>query len=72
MFVDEIFVEISAAATASARRCSRPPRPRGSSSGALHLEVDDTNPRAHALYVQLGFEAHARALMTKRPSDRRG
>lgn len=39
---------------------------------ALHLEVDDTNPRAQALYAQLGFEAHARALMTKRPSARRG
>ena len=39
---------------------------------ALHLEVDDANPRAHALYRQLGFEAHERALMTKRPSGRRG
>jgi len=39
---------------------------------ALHLEVDDTNPRAHALYVRFGFEAHERALMTKRPSARRG
>ena len=40
--------------------------------GALHLEVDDTNPRAHAHYLRFGFEAHARALMSKRPSARRG
>lgn len=39
---------------------------------ALHLEVDDENPRAHALYAALGFEAHARALMTKRPGSARG
>jgi GNAT superfamily N-acetyltransferase len=38
---------------------------------ALHLEVDDTNPRAHALYVRFGFEAHERALMTKRPTPAR-
>jgi ribosomal protein S18 acetylase RimI-like enzyme len=37
---------------------------------ALHLEVDDENPRAHSLYAELGFETHARALMTKRPSAR--
>ncbi len=35
---------------------------------ALHLEVDHANPRAQALYRQLGFEAHARALLTKRTS----
>ena len=39
--------------------------------GALHLEVDHTNPRAHALYRRFGFEAHERALMSKLPSARR-
>jgi GNAT superfamily N-acetyltransferase len=34
--------------------------------GALHLEVDHVNPRARALYERTGFEAHERALMTRK------
>lgn len=33
---------------------------------ALHLEVDHTNPRAHALYRRQGFEDNERHLMTRR------
>ena len=32
------------------------------------LEVDHTNPRAHALYVRFGFAGHTRALLSKRVS----
>ena len=34
--------------------------------GALHLEVDHSNPRARALYERTGFVAHERALMTRK------
>lgn len=73
-FVDELFVEDvcrghgvgSALLEAAEAACEE------LGVQALHLEVDDTNPRAHALYVRFGFEPHARALMTKRPGATKG
>lgn len=32
----------------------------------MHLEVDHTNPRAHALYARLGFGGQDRQLLTRR------
>lgn len=31
----------------------------------MHLEVDHTNPRAHALYARLGFRGQDRQLLTR-------
>lgn len=31
----------------------------------MHLEVDHTNPRAHALYARLGFRGQNRQLLTR-------
>ncbi|HEX8557771.1 MAG TPA: GNAT family N-acetyltransferase [Pyrinomonadaceae bacterium] len=67
-FVDELFVRdefrgrgLGAAALDFAAGVCRERGVR-----ALHLEVDHSNPRAHALYRKSGFQDHERHLMTRR------
>lgn len=38
---------------------------RGLGIARMHLEVDHTNPRAHALYARLGFSGQDRQLLTR-------
>jgi ribosomal protein S18 acetylase RimI-like enzyme len=67
-FIDELFISEpfrnqglgTAAIEFAANLC------RSEAIQALHLEVDHTNPRAHALYRRAGFEDHERHLMTRR------
>jgi GNAT superfamily N-acetyltransferase len=39
---------------------------RGLGIWRVHLEVDHTNPRAERLYLELGFRANDRQLLTRK------
>ncbi len=67
-FVDEIWVEPpwrgrgfgEAALRLAERECA------AAGVRALHLEIEQTNERAKALYQRIGFAGHGRTIMTKR------
>lgn len=66
-FVDELFVLEEYRGQGFGSRALRVAESHCRRSGiaALHLEIEDGNDRAEALYIRKGFRAHSRRLMTK-------
>lgn len=67
-FVDEAFVlpESRGAGLGQALLAEAEREARRRGVRAIHLEADHGNPRAAELYRRLGFQDHARHLMTRR------
>jgi ribosomal protein S18 acetylase RimI-like enzyme len=65
--VDELYVEPDARALTAGTQLleSAAELCRAMAITRVHLEVDHTNPRAHALYARLGFRGQARQLLTR-------